>query len=146
MTAEEARDAIAALEAVACRMAHERVRAVTENTVTRQPLCSAAVRNARLACGHSLARITAARAVTELQASGALPHEHAERLQAELTRIGDAIHALDHRKGDAEKARALGEEGAAERVRELEASHAAYVEQLREWKEEVLKTSAARGG
>ena len=54
------RERLAAMQLVACRMAHERVCEVSDGVV-RQPLCSKETRARRLACGHTMARDRLAR-------------------------------------------------------------------------------------
>lgn len=155
---------VAALELVACRMAHERVRwdrgqivrrdvGGAEGAVARVPLCGHDTRAQRLGCGHTPARDALQRALAELGACGALSAAAGSAMSAELHQIGHAIQLLDHQKGDAEKRHALLVESrrsgaaserssldeAAADIRALEREHGRYVEQLRYWRDRLLR-------
>jgi hypothetical protein len=149
------RDQIASLQVIRCRMVHERVRvedgAVVrvsrggrEPDLVRMGLCSPEVRGRNLACGHTMARYVLLDAVRALQAAGG-PHD--ALLQA-LESVSNAIHLLDHQKGEAERQLALASERAAEaesaatrfaaEIKRLEEQHDAYAEQMRELRHTVL--------
>jgi hypothetical protein len=159
------RTRIAALQLVACRMAHERVRWDDQGRIVRRgadgpddgvlrvPLCGADTRAQRLACGHTPARNEMQRAIAELGASGALSDEQCRTFAAELQAIGDEIQSLDHRKGEAEKRHALSiesnrfmaarpaptlEESAAH-LKALEREQEGHVQRLRDWRDRVLR-------
>ena len=148
------RDRIASLRVTRCRMFHERVRVEDgivlrvsrgepEPVVVRIGLCSPEVRARNLACGHTMARYVLLDAVQALHAAGMLPDDARAGLQQRLTAVSDAIHLLDHQKGDAERQLALSCEGkqpceGAAEVRRLEERHDAYAEQIRELQGEVL--------
>jgi hypothetical protein len=161
------RDRIAALQLVECRMAHERLRreqgrlvridrGEPEPVLARRGLCSAEVREQRLACGHTMARYLLHRALRVLRLAGELgEREHGELEQA-LGGLGDQVHLLDHRKGEAERRSGLLAEGlslserpsaaarmaleaAAAEVRALEQEHEGYVRELGVWRERILR-------
>jgi hypothetical protein len=160
------RDRIEATQIVACGMAHERVRwddgrivrrlvGEQDDALVRVTLCSHATRAKRLGCGHTLARSEARRALVDLRAAGALSDEQRLAFDAELEAIGHDIQLLDHRKGDAEKRRALlietlqvgggiaaatlVEETSMASIRALEREHAIHLDRLREWRTRVLQ-------
>lgn len=155
-TLETLRNQIASLQVTRCRMLHERVRIENgsvlrvsrgepEPGLVRIGLCSPEVRARNLACGHTMARYALLDAVDALHAAGWLSAaEHASLRQA-LESVSNAIHLLDHRKGDAERDLALSsekkhlscEESAAE-VGRLEEQHDAHAEQVRELRSAVL--------
>lgn len=150
------RDRIASLQVTRCRMFHERVR--TENgavlrvyrgepepALVRVGLCSPEARARNLACGHTMARYVLLDAVHALHAAGKLPGGVHHTLSRALGSVSDAIHILDHRKGEAERRLALASEGKqqpSERVAEvelLEEQHDAHAEQIRELRRVVLE-------
>jgi hypothetical protein len=153
---ESLRDRIASLQVTRCRMFHERVRIENgavlrvsrgepEPAVVRIGLCSPEVRARNLACGHTMGRYLLLDAVQALHAAGMLPEDARARLQRALGSVSDAIHLLDHQKGNAERHLALSTEakhqpsdGAAE-VRRLEEQHEAYAEQIRHLQRTVLE-------
>ncbi len=154
-TLQSLRDQVAALQVIRCRMVHERVR-VEDGVVlrathggrelVRMGLCSPEVRGRNLACGHTMARYIL------FDAARALGAAH-EPLLRELESVSDAIHILDHQKGDAERQLALasGTEGAsalqAAEISRLEAQHDAFADQMRELQRAVLaRLDAAIGG
>lgn len=153
------REQIASLQVTRCRMLHERVRVVEgvvlrasrggrEPDVVRMGLCSPEARGRNLACGHTMARYVLLDAVRALRAAGILPEAAHDPLIEALESVGNAIHLLDHQKGEAERRLALASEstgscdGAAEEaaveIRRLERQHDAYAEQMRELRGEVL--------
>jgi hypothetical protein len=149
------RDQIASLQVTRCRMFHERVRVENgvvlrasrgeqETAVVRMGLCSPEVRARNLACGHTMARYVLLDAVQALHAAGMLPHAARDDLHQALTTVSDAIHLLDHQKGEAERQLALSSEGKpqpgerAAAVESLEERHDAYAEQIRELQRTVL--------
>ena len=150
------RDRIVSLQVTRCRMFHERVRieigavlrvsrGEPEQAVVRIGLCSPEVRARNLAFGHTMARYLLLDAVQALHAAGMLPEDARARLQREVESVSDAIHLLDHQKGNAERHLALTTEakqepslGAAE-VRRLEGQHDAYAEQIRDLRRTVLE-------
>jgi hypothetical protein len=163
-TAIAVRARLAALQIVACRMAHERVRwehgrlvrrgaEGADDEVIRVPLCSAHTRAQRLACGHTPARNETQRAIAELGAAGVLSGEQCRLFAAELDAIGHDIQLLDHRKGDAEKQHALALEAcrsreprrgttvgdAAAHLSALELEQERHVERLRDWRDRLLR-------
>lgn len=163
------RGRIAALQLVECRMAHERVRVEqgrivrrcaegAEDVLGRQPLCSRETRTLRLACGHTTARDEMQHVLVDLRDLGVLSADVCAALRAELQAIGDDIHNLDHRKGDAEKQYALAAEacedaGAAPAleqntalVRALESEHLRHVERLADWRARVCALIDAATG
>lgn len=162
---------IAAMQLVACRMAHERVQWDQGRTVRRSghgepdvvlrvPLCGAPTRTLRLACGHTMARSEMQRALVELRAAGTLSAEQCAVLAAELDALGNDIQLLDHRKGDAEKHHALLLEAqppggnadwrplqeAETHLRSLEDEHTRHVVRLRVWRDRLLAAIDAAVG
>lgn len=102
------RSEIAAFEAVRCRMAHERVKmdpqtgqpipeAVPEQGYVRLGFCRKEDRAKRLACGHTMARYVLEKGIR------AVPESARGDLETDLRETTNAIHSLDHKKGDAEK-------------------------------------------
>lgn len=158
----EIRERIATMQIVSCRLAHERVRWENGSIVRRQvgqehipvrPLCSWEVRRRRLACAHTTARYSAEQALLDLRKAGALSEDACAALAEELHALGQQIHLLDHRKGDAEKAYGLAAETsrlaedatadasrdeAKSLVRVMESAHDRYVERFRDWRDRVL--------
>lgn len=162
------REQIASLRVTRCRMFHERVRVENgavlrvsrgepEPGLVRVGLCGPEVRARNLACGHTMARYVLLDAVRALHAAGRLPGAAHDALREALESVCDAIHLLDHQKGDAERQLALSserrhrsregaadEEGAsaaarsAAEVRRLEEQHDAHAEQIRELQGAVL--------
>jgi len=162
------RERIASLQVTRCRMFHERVRVEDgaalrvfrgepEPSLVRIGLCGPEVRARNLACGHTMARYVLLDAVRALHAAGRLPEAAHDPLEQALESVCNAIHLLDHQKGEAERQLALSSErehrpcgGAAEEegtgaatrsaaeVRRLEAQHDAYAEQIRELQGAVL--------
>ncbi len=153
------RKEIDALRVVKCRMAHEQVVRSTDtmqpqfsqqfpNSFERVGLCSPEVRAERLGCSHTMSRTKLDRALDELDSA------IAEHLRAELSRVTDEIHLLDHRKGHAEankarielNMRSQCEEGvngellkASNKINQLEQEHDEYVERVGELKERILQ-------
>ena len=136
-------------------MFHERVRVENgvvlrasrgepEPDVVRMGLCSPEVRARNLACGHTMARYALLDAVQALHAAGMLPDAAHAALQQTLTTVSDAIHLLDHHKGEAERRLALSSEAKtqpgqeAAEIRRLEEQHDAYAEQIRELQRTIL--------
>lgn len=165
-TLEALRDRIASLQVIRCRMVHERVRVENgsvlrvsrgepEPGLVRMGLCGPEARARNLACGHTMARYALLDAIKTLHAAGWLPATERAALQEEVESVSNAIHLLDHRKGEAEKTLALlsekkhcsCEESAAE-VRCLEERHGAYAERLRALQATVLAhlDAAVRNG
>jgi hypothetical protein len=161
-TVAEIRERIATMQIVSCRLAHERVcwedghivqRQVGEENVPVRPLCSSDVRRRRLACAHTTARDSAGQALVELRRAGALSEDACAVLVEELHALGQQVHLLDHRKGDAEKAYALAVETsrlaadatadasrdkAKDLVRAMESEHDGLVARFRDWRDRVL--------
>lgn len=156
---ESLRDRIAALRVTRCRMSHERVRMENgavlrvsrggaEQGVVRIGLCSPEVRARNLACGHTMARYLLLDALNALHAAGRLPSDEQDALREALESVTNAIHLLDHAKGEAERRFALAAElddteraGAATlaaEVKRLEEQHDAYAEQIRALRDAVL--------
>lgn len=150
------RDRVAALRVTRCRMSHERVRIENgsvlrvsrgepEPALVRIGLCSPEARARNLACGHTMARYVLLDAVQALHTAGRLPSGACDSLRQGLESVSDAIHLLDHRKGDAERDLALRSEGkdaprgeAAAEVGRLEEQHDACAERIRELQGAVL--------
>jgi hypothetical protein len=150
------RESIAALSVATCRMAHERVvrsvesglpmtNRVPEGSYRRIGLCAPALRALRLGCSHTMARVRLQDAI------GALASDADERgaLGDELAALENAIHLLDHRKGEAEKALADALQAfnrtPADRlsvldseVGQLEDLHDEYVDRLARLRDRVL--------
>ena len=154
---ESLRERIAALHVTRCRMSHERVRMENgavlrvsrggaEQSVVRIGLCTPEVRARNLACGHTMARYLLLDAVGTLHAAGALPGGAHDELRDAVESVGNAIHLLDHQKGEAERRFALASEldqgeratALAAEVRHLEEQHDAFAEQMRELRRAVL--------
>lgn len=161
------RERLAALQVVKCRMVHERLRwehgqlvrihrGEPEPVLARLGLCRAEVREQRLACGHTMARHHLHQALRDLHEDGVLSEPEYVQLDQELNAVGNEIHLLDHRKGDAERWYAVLAEGqaiadletaescialekAAAEVRALESEHDRYVEQLGAWRGRLLQ-------
>lgn len=149
------RDQIASLQVTRCRMFHERVRVENgvvlrvnrgepEPAVVRMGLCSPEVRARNLACGHTMARYALLDALQALHAAGVLPDAAHAELQQTLTTVTDAIHLLDHQKGEAERRLALSFEGkprpaeASAEIRRMEEQHDVHAEQIGELQRTVL--------
>lgn len=150
------RDRVAALRVTRCRLAHERVRrengralrvhrGEAEAAPVRVGLCDPEERAGQLACGHTMARYALLEALASLHAAGELSEAAHVELDGRLRRVSDAIHLLDHEKGEAEKRRAFLPEGsgesaaAAAEVRALERRHDGYAEEVREVHAAVLR-------
>jgi hypothetical protein len=157
---------IATLCIVKCRMSHERVVRdqssglpvacrFPEGSYHRVGLCTPALRARRLGCSHTSARIKLDDAIRVLALSDGGNHRTSTGLSCELAWLNNAIHLLDHRKGEAEKrlARILDEVNAAEasrhrceKVREaeddvcqMEQLHDEYVERLGRLRDRVIQ-------
>lgn len=150
------RDRIASLHVTRCRMFHERVRiengavlrvsrGKAEPALVRIGLCSPEARSRNLACGHTMARYVLLDAVHALHAAGKLPDDTRDTLLQALGSVSDAIHILDHRKGEAERRLALASEGKQQpsegvaEVELLEEQHDSHAEQIRELQRAVLE-------
>lgn len=114
-------DRLAALQAVECRLVHEQIitdaglvrrrsLGTQEALLERRGLCPLAMRRTRLGCAHTMARYPLEEAVQALAQSERLPSGAAARLLGEVRTVSQAIHSLDHRKGDLEKQLALARE------------------------------------
>lgn len=145
------RDRVAELQVTRCRMLHERVRiedgsvlrvsrGEPEPILVRIGLCSPEMRARNLACGHTMARYVLLDALRGLHAAGDRPRSAQDALHEAVESVSNAIHLLDHAKGDAEKKLALSSErkhlscvgpGAEEAAREAALS-AAEVKRLEE--------------
>jgi hypothetical protein len=159
------RDRIAALSIVKCRMVHEQVvRAgdsglpvsgrAGEGRYRRVGLCTPEQRAMRLGCSHTTARTSLDVAIREL-ATHRADAGVTDRMDAELTFLDNAIHLLDHRKGEAEKAlaTALGEAGqpgehgdrsenvrkAKDELHDLERQHDEYVDRIGRLRDSVVR-------
>jgi len=116
--------------------------------LVRIGLCSSEVRARNLACGHTMARYALLDAIQALHAVGWLPTAESVTLQQEVESVSNAIHLLDHQKGDAERTLVLvserkhfsGDEAGEStvEVRRLEEQHSAYAVQIRELQRAVL--------
>jgi hypothetical protein len=132
---------VASLQVIRCRMVHERVRIENgvalrrsgggaEPALVRLGLCSPEVRGRNLACGHTMARYVLFDAVRALQQ---------DPLLEALETVHNAIHLLDHQKGDAERQLALSSEMKnvletarwASEIERIEQQHDLHVEQIR---------------
>lgn len=160
------REEIATLCIVKCRMSHEQVVRdqwsglpvacrFPEGSYQRVGLCTPALRALRLGCSHTSARIKLDDAIKVLALGDVENHRTSTGLSRELARLNNAIHLLDHRKGDAEKrlARMLDEVHAAkastdrcEEVREVEDEvcrmeelHDGYVERVGRLRDRVIR-------
>lgn len=177
------RNQVAALQVTRCRMVHERVRSENgsvlrvsrgepEPTLVRIGLCSPEVRARNLACGHTMARYVLLDAIRALHAAGRLPSAIHDPLHQAVESVSNAIHLLDHQKGDAERKLALSSERkhlscersteeeaahatmlSAAEVKRLEEQHDACAEQIRELRvavlghlEAAIGDSSVRGG
>ena len=121
-----------------------------EGSYQRVGLCSPEVRAQRLGCSHTTARIKLQDAIKELNTGNAESDAQASSLGAELTRLDNQIHLLDHRKGEAEKNLAkieeiyrhidgsLKEAEARSVVLEMEHLHDQYVEQIGALRDRVV--------
>lgn len=159
------REEIATLCIVKCRMSHERVIRdqvsglsvicrVPEGSYQRVGLCVPDLRARRLGCSHTTARVKLDDAIKVLGMSEAMDKAYVSVLSRELRWLDNAIHLLDHRKGEAEKrlARIRDEvcgasesEEKGEKVREaekevgeMEQRHDEYVEQLGQLRDKVV--------
>ena len=151
------RDEIAAMRVVKCRMSHEQVVMddasglpktcrFAESGYRRIGLCAPEVRAKSLGCSHTSARITLQDAISTLGSSNGEQAPDLSQMRDELVWLDNAIHLLDHRKGEAEKqfaeiceasnqcARSANEQctikAAREAIGELEALHDTYVERI----------------
>lgn len=148
------------MQIVKCRMSHERV---VRDEVTGLPvpcrfpagqyqrvgLCTPDQRARRLGCSHSTARIKLGDAIKALGAAYDQNDSAGMQFSSELTRLDNAIHLLDHQKGEAEKCLAArlgkgiegGEPGVREAERaigEMEALHDRLVEQVERLRDRVV--------
>ncbi|MBS1798140.1 MAG: hypothetical protein JSS81_30280 [Acidobacteria bacterium] len=156
---------VAAFSAVKCRMAHERV---VRNSETGLPialhfpegcyrrigLCAHEIRDTQLGCSHTIARVRLKEAIKVLDGISGGPSAPDSPFGGELVRLDNAIHLLDHRKGDAEKrlaesleeAHRDGETGDSEEkmraaeneIRELEELHNGYVEEIGRLRDKII--------
>lgn len=159
------REEIAALCIVKCRMSHERVVRdasglpvicrFPEGNYQRVGLCAPEVRAKRLGCSHTTARIKLEDAINVLVTSHGENNSSSLRMSREFVWLNNAIHLLDHRKGEAEKeaARILAEshqgiepvnneeklKEAEKGICELEELHDEYVERIGELRDSVIK-------
>lgn len=158
------REKIATLCIVKCRMAHERVvrdsatglpviSRFPEGSHQRVGLCTPEIRATRLGCSHTSARIQLDDAINLLGRASGKPAFNSPS-SSELAWLNNAIHLLDHRKGEAEKrlagildeAHRGGEPGNKdEKVREVENEicemeqlHDDYVERIGQLRERVI--------
>lgn len=159
------REEIAALCIVKCRMSHERVVRdytsglsvicrIPEGSYQRVGLCTPDLRAKRLGCSHTSARIKLDDAINLLGASYRGNSACVMVLSSELVWLNNAIHLLDHRKGEAEKqfARILDEvhqvgesvnmgeklKEAENEVSEIEQLHDEYVERIGWLRERIV--------
>lgn len=151
------REEVAALHILKCRMAHERVlrddasglpvrRRFPEGDYRRVGLCSPEQRTGRLGCSHSMARMKLGEAIKALAAICGGEDPVSAQFSGELTELDNAIHLLDHRKGEAEKRLAISLEEAgdlgvrkAEReINEMETTHDELVEQISRLRDRVV--------
>lgn len=160
------RKGIATLCIVKCRMSHERVvrdtatglpitRRFPEGSYQRVGLCTPEIRATQLGCSHTSARIQLDDAIKALEMGyGELPATGLP-FGSELAWLDNAIHLLDHRKGEAEQrlASILDEahrsnEPADKReqvrateneINEMEQLHDKYVERIGRLKESVIQ-------
>ena len=151
------RDEIAAMRIVKCRMSHEQVVRddasglpktcrFAESGYRRIGLCAPELRATSLGCSHTSARIKLEEAIGALCSSNGQQTPALSQMRDEFAWLDNAIHLLDHRKGDAEKrfaeicersnqsVRSADEEHTIKEARngigELEALHDAYVERI----------------
>lgn len=159
------REEVSTLCVVKCRMSHERVVRdaasglavmcrIPENSYQRVGLCTDELRAKRLGCSHTSARIKLDEAINVLGMSYGENNSGSMELSSQLALLNNAIHLLDHRKGEAEKklARILDEAYRAggawdigEKVREVENEvwemeqlHDEYVEQIGRLRDRVV--------
>lgn len=155
---------VASLCAVKCRMAHERVLCdaitgrpaacrVPAGSYRRVGLCAPERRATQLGCSHTSARIKLEDAIAILAAHTGEKAQDTSLWRQEATWLNNAIHLLDHRKGDAEKQLAELLESAhrsgsavdaesvravRDRIRALEDRHDALVERIARLQAQVL--------
>ena len=159
------REEIAKLCIVKCRMSHERVVRDSasglpmmcrfpEDSYQRVGLCTPEIRAKRLGCSHTSARIKLDDAINMLGRCCGGNLASNGPLSSELAWLNNAIHLLDHRKGEAEKrlARILddahrasepGDKGeklreAENEICEMERLHGEYVERTGRLRERVI--------
>lgn len=156
------REDVATLCIVKCRMSHERVvtncksglpviRGFPTGSYQRVGLCAPDIRAKRLGCSHTSARIKLGDAIKELDTSYRGNNAASLLFSSELVWLDNAIHLLDHRKGEAEKslARILDEAHQAgekrEKVKEAESEiyemeqlHDEYVERIGQLRDRVV--------
>lgn len=159
------REEIATMSTMKCRMSHERVIRdqvsglsvicrFPEGSYQRVGLCAPDLRAIRLGCSHTTARVKLDDAIKVLGMSEAMDKAYVSVLSRELRWLDNAIHLLDHRKGEAEKrlARIRDEvcgtserEKKGEKVRkaekevgEMEQTHDEYVERLGHLRDKVI--------
>jgi len=159
------REEIATLSIMKCRMSHERVikdQASGLSVICRFPegsyqrvgLCAPDLRATRLGCSHTTARVKLDDAIKVLGMSEVMDKAYVSVLSRELRWLDNAIHLLDHRKGEAEKrlARIRDEvcgtserEENGEKVREaekevgkMEQRHDEYVKRLGQLRDKVV--------
>jgi hypothetical protein len=140
---------IETLRASACGMAHESIPTGPDGNPTasarspsgfaRAGICPAAVRDANIACSHTMARYVLRDAIAHL------PGEGAAAILAALHDLEQAISLLDHRRYDAESRRASAMltdpgDGAGEReIADLVAEHRALVTRAAGLRDDVLR-------
>jgi hypothetical protein len=140
---------VAGLQATPCGMAHESIpdgpdgeparNARSPSGFARVGLCTETVRAANLACSHTMARYLLRDALLQLPADGD------DAVLAGLHDLEQAISLLDHRRYDAESARASARlkkaDGAAAKreVAALVAEHRALVHRAGELRDDVLR-------
>jgi hypothetical protein len=159
------REEIATLCIVKCRMSHERVVRdgesglpvicrFPEGSYQRVGLCTAEIRAKRLGCSHTSARIKLDDAIKKLATSYRGNNAASLLFSSELVWLNNAIHLLDHRKGEAEKslarildeahrAGAQGDKGQNMReseneIYEMEQLHDEYVERIGELRDRIV--------
>lgn len=158
------RERIAALSVYKCRMDHERVVRADDSglpvasragngSYRRVGLCVPEQRAMRLGCSHTMARVLMVDTIRELESDGS--RESVVRTLGEaLTSLDNAIHLLDHQKGEAETMLAFalgaahrdGAQGAGlEAVRKAESElqamedrHDDYVERIGRLRDSIL--------
>ncbi len=108
------RKRIASLQALPCRLAHERV--IQEDGMVKRRsqgigldpipvrigLCPAGIRSHQLACAHTMARHVLDALIGNLATVHVLDGVEASRMREELGRIAHAIHMTDWQKSDTE--------------------------------------------
>ncbi len=152
------REEVASLQAVKCRMYHEKMQlknglpvsaAVPAAVFERVGFCSPAIRAKRMACAHTTARYVLRDAIQELQRLDSRNESMYQHWCNELNTVEDTIHATDHQKGQVEKeyATLLSKTSATptqlaqkqQLIEQLEQTHSQCVDEMEQVRQRILE-------